>query len=110
MSLRRKQPKRIKNVAQSGPVKGVRLSLEAAENLQGIMAMYDRLYNKAEHPSISLLINKAICRWADDIGFDEDRLAQAHKELLAESSPRTNPTLHHYGTSSRGDFDTDLRL
>jgi len=84
--LRRKYPERRKHINQQGPVKAVRLSLEAAADLEAVIQLWHGKYNPKEIPSISLIINRAISRWASEIRFNEKKLAAAHRELLEEST------------------------
>ena len=86
MSIRRKQNKYIKGVSQSGPVVGVRLSKQGAEDLQFIIENFTKRYGPDLAPSVSSILDKAIITWAQSINFDEVRMANAHRELIEESS------------------------
>lgn len=84
--LRRSYPPRKKGQLQPTAVKSVRLSIEAASDLEGVIRLWHARFNPTDCPSLSMCINRAIVQWVASINASPTRLAAAHKELLADST------------------------
>jgi hypothetical protein len=85
--LIRKYPDRSLSSDQAAPVKGFRITSEAQAAVDQLQAAIEARWNKAGVPSLSMLVNKALERFAEEVCYDPEALQQAYSELLVESYP-----------------------
>ncbi|TMQ29750.1 MAG: hypothetical protein E6K65_08000 [Nitrospirae bacterium] len=93
--LRRRYPRRHKNVDQSAPVKSVRLSPEAAQVLERLTEAMVEKWSPEELPSVSMLISKALVFYADRITYDPRKLEATYQEFVDESRTREDERNKH---------------
>jgi len=93
--LRRRYPDRIQNVDQESTRKCIRLSHDADLVLAKLISSIGQRWSPEEVPSISLIISKALCFYADRITYDPKRLEAAYLEFVEESRTRQEEKNYH---------------
>lgn len=82
--MHRSYPVRKKGLSQASPVTSIRFSRSVHEKLNTIHTMLASRWGVADKPSLSLLLEGVIARWADTMRDDPEAI----EDLIAEIEAR----------------------
>lgn len=86
--MHRSYPSRQKGHSQASPVTSIRFSQSVREKLDSIHAALASRWGMAAEPSLSLLLEGVVVRWADSMRDDPDAINDLIAEIEARGGAR----------------------